>query len=457
MSDFEFDEFSSDSPSNDEKIAITDASFYEKMKNTSKELAEIFVVNEDVAFQCLQAVAWDVDKFMNEMAEDRKKFLGEASIHENESNLPRTLHSFDGDTVPQCGVCFNDVEKSKLFALPCNHFFCEDCWKDQITHTVNEGASTIRCMEPKCLCTIMPSDVKKMCGEELFKKFEEKLAAITVSVSKSVRRCINPQCNLSLGIESVGLCNVATCKCGTRICWKCGAEAHAPLSCENISKWNDTAKVGSTKQWAMSNTKPCGKCGARIEKIGGCNHMKCSNCGFEFCWICGHEWSTHEGEKYTCNQYKDFDKISFESNEENARMTHYCSHFDDHYTSMQIEKQKINEFRNMIEKILKKQSRRFQISADELEEKIKYIVSVRDCARSVLMWSYPYAYMITPGSSELKLFEFVQKELEMALEKLLFYIQCTLANPSYPKLMNMASLVDKCTESLLKHVDISSK
>jgi len=36
----------------------------------------------------------------------------------------------------------------------------------------------------------------------------------------------------------------------------------------------------------QSLTKPCPKCGTRIEKNRQCNHMKCTKCNFDFCWQC---------------------------------------------------------------------------------------------------------------------------------------------------------------------------
>ena len=34
---------------------------------------------------------------------------------------------------------------------------------------------------------------------------------------------------------------------------------------------------------------PCPNCSAMIYKDGGCNHMVCMKCKYEFCWFCmGH-------------------------------------------------------------------------------------------------------------------------------------------------------------------------
>ena len=36
------------------------------------------------------------------------------------------------------------------------------------------------------------------------------------------------------------------------------------------------------------------QCGFKIEKNGGCRHMKCSKCNFEFCWDCGGKYQSYK-------------------------------------------------------------------------------------------------------------------------------------------------------------------
>ena len=42
--------------------------------------------------------------------------------------------------------------------------------------------------------------------------------------------------------------------------------------------------------WAeenKDNVSFCPTCRTKIEKNGGCNHMTCFSCKYEFCWGCG--------------------------------------------------------------------------------------------------------------------------------------------------------------------------
>ncbi len=75
-------------------------------------------------------------------------------------------------------------------------------------------------------------------------------------------------------------------------------EGHWPSTCNEL-KWfkqihdkhdPEADREMKTLQWLLSYTKDCPKCGNPIEKNGGCNHMSCSACKYQFCWICLAGW-----------------------------------------------------------------------------------------------------------------------------------------------------------------------
>ncbi len=43
--------------------------------------------------------------------------------------------------------------------------------------------------------------------------------------------------------------------------------------------------AGADEGWLARHTKPCGGCGARIQRNGGCNHIVCTRCRRHFCWV----------------------------------------------------------------------------------------------------------------------------------------------------------------------------
>ena len=45
----------------------------------------------------------------------------------------------------------------------------------------------------------------------------------------------------------------------------------------------------------------CPSCGIPIRKSGGCNHMTCKKCAFEFCWICRFKYNGHSDDRCNVN------------------------------------------------------------------------------------------------------------------------------------------------------------
>lgn len=85
--------------------------------------------------------------------------------------------------------------------------------------------------------------------------------------------------------------------CVTAFCFGCSAAPHSPQSCDEARATRAT-KEGSAaevafRKWAKKKTKKCPEpsCGTLVERAreagpGDCNHMICSLCKTEFCWLC---------------------------------------------------------------------------------------------------------------------------------------------------------------------------
>lgn len=117
--------------------------------------------------------------------------------------------------------------------------------------------------------------------------------------------------------------NLIECPCGSSFCFKCGELSHMPCDCKMAEEWILKSQAESENlTWIMANTKRCPKCTKPIEKNQGCNHMKCQQCGHDFCWVCEGPWKEHgsaTGGYYKCNKYEEMKKDTKLVAEEKAR------------------------------------------------------------------------------------------------------------------------------------------
>ena len=44
--------------------------------------------------------------------------------------------------VMDCTICFDEVKKRDLDALPCGHIFCKSCWNDYLTVMVSKNGAS---------------------------------------------------------------------------------------------------------------------------------------------------------------------------------------------------------------------------------------------------------------------------------------------------------------------------
>mmetsp|Transcript_30989 Transcript_30989/g.30648 ORF Transcript_30989/g.30648 Transcript_30989/m.30648 type:complete len:334 (+) Transcript_30989:601-1602(+) len=216
------------------------------------------------------------------------------------------------------------------------------------------------------------------------------------------------------------------CKCGYSWCFKCGKEAHRPLDCEKLNKWNERnsgVSLSGEDDWLVANTKQCPSCKVRIQKNQGCMHMTCK-CGYQFCWLCGGNWTEHgeaTGGFYKCNKFEAKQKRGELSAEERKRAIaaqstqryeHYFNRFMEHKSSIRFAKEKKSKMLASVEtmkQILTGYSNDFTF----IGEICDLIIS----SRSSLCYSYPLGFFLT-SPSKLRFFEFVQAELENSLDKL---------------------------------------
>ncbi|KAM9385757.1 E3 ubiquitin-protein ligase RNF14-like [Pholidichthys leucotaenia] len=238
-------------------------------------------------------------------------------------------------TVFDCGVCFMSWLGSECVHLPeCGHIFCRGCLSEFCKVQIAEGnVRGVTCPQGDCTAAPTPAQVKNLVGEELFSRYDRLLLQSTLDGMSDVTYCPRRSCGSPVIQEkssTAALCSV----CGFAFCVMCKKTYHGTEDCQTektVKKmieeglhgrvalpqseeglkalWDDY--VGGSKErrhllesrygrrvlmdtltddlsenWMTTNTKFCPHCFKRIEKNGGCNFMKCTQCWKYFCWRC---------------------------------------------------------------------------------------------------------------------------------------------------------------------------
>ena len=95
------------------------------------------------------------------------------------------------------------------------------------------------------------------------------------------------------------------CEYGHEYCFDCLRLSHGKNSCDKnlekqLLKWTKGKRV-----------KRCPRCKIYTEKNEGCNHMKCVNCKFQWCWLCEDEYKYGHYNSGKC-QGQQFAKTDFQ-------------------------------------------------------------------------------------------------------------------------------------------------
>jgi ariadne-1 len=379
----------------------------------TRHVATLFGMSMDLAQLLLEDRAWSIDRLSDDWMRPgaAQKLTASYGISYEARSIPPRLQPGKSRKKVECLVCFESFPGKELLALPCGHGFCRSCWANGIAVTIRGGGTRMRCLHAKCRCHLAQEDMAALAAADLLQRFEAALIETIIVANSQLVHCPVAGCRLILTPEAVGLCRVATCTCGGRLCWKCRDPAHAPLPCDQVTRWRELTKedvlVG---EWLKCNTKPCPRCGKLIEKNGGCNQMLCGGhahgavhggCGLEFCWICERPWKEHTGPNpYGCT--KPPERSADADPDSLIRLSHYHDRYVEHLRSAKNEANQLETNRStLLASFTGSANAIFKPDAEKLIERIfKAIV----CARSVTMWSFPMAFFMR-DAKQLQIFE----------------------------------------------------
>jgi len=208
-------------------------------------------------------------------------------------------------TAEECSVCCEkllaDNGRSAVVLTNCKHKFCTVCVTTWLRTNTEGTATSVKCLDKMCNHEIDFADIKRQ-GQQFYEKLNRNILNNFLRTVPEFIQC--PYCE-NYSYKLANTCTDAICPyCDYSFCNTCKLAAHSTITCEaNSKKLTGTAKQNyedniKTVHYISMNTKRCPSCSVITQRNGGCSHMTCTKCKFQWCWLCG---GKYQG-KYTTTE-----------------------------------------------------------------------------------------------------------------------------------------------------------
>ena len=221
-------------------------------------------------------------------------------------NIPKeTLKLFDNPNIcPIC--CNNEINKNNISQEHCQHKFCDECINTYITRKIINGeVLEIKCIMAGCTHKYSQEEIKENVTKEIFAKYKNfyRIQKKLKNPDKKYINCPFIDCEELVDCTNINDGNV-TCDKGHIFCRKCfkiGGHQNSICNKEDINLTFFKELKKNNSRGVSIRYKQCPECQILIEKIDGCNQMKCLNCGYIFCWLCLKEYTPNHFSMYNIN------------------------------------------------------------------------------------------------------------------------------------------------------------
>ncbi|KAI0266667.1 hypothetical protein BC834DRAFT_872941 [Gloeopeniophorella convolvens] len=445
-------------------------------------ISSIFGVDSHVASLLLRHMDWNKDRLTDKYMDNATAISTAAGVSpaakpsspgpDRPKRLQRSTKSSKKSEQPSapepflCPICFDDTASDTL-ALSCGHTYCTGCWGMYVYSKIrDEGENRIMCMAENCGVVALDPFIHKVLSDDpdTAARYDELLIRSYVASNKNLKYCPFPACDRSVSCPAAAsrsaLSNIVpTVSCGAdprhKFCFGCHIDGdHRPVLCLIARMWLKKCRDDSeTANWIKSNTKECSKCQSTIEKNGGCNHMTCKKCKYEFCWVCMGPWAEHGTAWYSCNRYDDKSGVEARDAQSKSRASlerylHYYNRWANHEQSAKLSVELYMKTEKKMEEM--------QLTTDLTWIEVQFMkkaVDIVESCRTTLKWTYAMAYYLENGNQK-AMFEDNQRDLERAVEDLSELLEQPIEGETIPllrqKVTDKSVYVQKRNEILLE-------
>ena len=202
-----------------------------------------------------------------------------------------------------CPICSeNFISLNENTIKKCGHSFCNSCWYDFLSIKIKENKIiSIKCLDYECQEKLSDEFIINLLNNdyELIKKYKKFKFELEILNDPNKKLCPFPECNSYLELKDIKNKEV-TCLNNHTFCFLCLQKPHGKLPCNGNL---DTSIIEFAKKHFV---KKCPNCSIITEKNSGCNHIICSKCNYEWCWLCNKRYRNGHYNQGKCKGYQFF-------------------------------------------------------------------------------------------------------------------------------------------------------
>ncbi len=202
-----------------------------------------------------------------------------------------------------CPICSDSfISNNENTVNKCGHSYCDSCWYDFLSTKIEENKfANIKCLDYECKEKLSDVFIINLLNNknDLIEKYKKYKFELEIMKNPNKKFCPFPNCDSYLEQKDINEKNV-TCLNNHTFCFLCLQKPHGKLGCnEKLDN--------SIIEFAKNNfVKKCPNCGIITEKNEGCNHIICSKCNYQWCWLCNEEYNENHYNQGKCKGFQFF-------------------------------------------------------------------------------------------------------------------------------------------------------
>ncbi len=199
-----------------------------------------------------------------------------------------------------CELCGGDEHPldDAFFLACCRRRVCREMTSGYVVAELGEGRLPVCCpfKNQKCIGQIPEQQLLDVLDEDAVRNLR-RLQLRKLQEMDGMAFCRAADCNGMIMREDLGQLGTASTSKHHFVCtvneehqWclQCDVIWHKDTTCEKYQEWkrnNDNADAEVDRLVQQMGWKRCPGCGNGVERVAGCNAMKC-RCGVGFCYLC---------------------------------------------------------------------------------------------------------------------------------------------------------------------------